>query len=51
MTKEELIKKMKEIAEYMPDEEGHIELDDLLLEYICDEEITNLFNSIEKWHA
>ncbi|MFH2047887.1 MAG: hypothetical protein ABIJ12_00425 [bacterium] len=31
--------------------DNHIKADDLLLEYINDKEVTNLFEKIEKWYA
>ena len=30
---------------------NHIRADELLLEYINDQEVTDLFNKIEKWYA
>jgi hypothetical protein len=32
-------------------ESDHRRADDLLLEFIADEEITSAFNNIEKWYA
>jgi hypothetical protein len=51
MTKEELIKKLSVINETMDKEIGHGLADDLLLEYINDEEISKAFNDVEKWYA
>lgn len=51
MTKEELIKTLEECklyADYDDEEEAHKSADDLLLHYINDPEITELFNSIKK---
>jgi hypothetical protein len=52
MTKEELIKELKSIKDTNLDiENGHGEADQLLLEYINDEDIASAFNDIEKWYA
>ncbi len=53
MTKEELLKKLKEINEkYVHDEEmAHAYYDKALLEYIGDEEITKTFEGFPKWYA
>ena len=32
-------------------ESAHVEADDLLLWYIDDEEVTKLFEKIDKWYA
>lgn len=50
MTKEELIKKLEECKK-LDTEGGHIEADDLLLEYIDDDEVRKVFNEISKWYA
>ena len=51
MTKEELISGLKAIKDKFDTEEGHVEADQLLLEYINDEDIASAFNDIEKWYA
>jgi hypothetical protein len=51
ITKEELIKKLKELAEYWDYEIAHAEADDLLLLYLNDEEIKEAYDSVEKWYA
>jgi len=53
MTKEELIEELKKIASRgsYDIEVNHAEADDLLLEYINDEEVTKAYSSIEKWYA
>lgn len=51
ITKEELIKKLKKLAEDWDHEMAHIEADNLLLLYINDEEIKNVYESIERWYA
>ncbi len=57
MTKEELIEKLKKIKnetiEYprYDKEDTHMNLDNLLLEYIGDEQVEKLFHSIDKWYA
>lgn len=52
MTKEELIEALKEIAANNDDEEvDHARADALLLEYIGDNEVTEAFDSINKWYA
>ncbi len=50
---EELIKELKRIKdEYEHDQEcAHIEADQLLLKYINNEEVTEIFDSIEKWYS
>jgi hypothetical protein len=51
MTKEELITKLKTLSNNLDIEDAHIEADELLLEYINDEDITSVSNDIEKWYA
>ena len=51
MTKEELIKELIE-AEDLGDEEAiHGNQDDLLLEYINDPKVTEIFKRTTKWYA
>lgn len=53
MTLEELKEKLKAIIDRQSNrdtERDHIEADGLLLEYINDEEVTRLFEEIEKWY-
>lgn len=52
MKREMLIKLLKQSQIINGDKEAtHMEIDKALLEYIDDKEITDLFNSIEKWYA
>lgn len=52
MTIEELKEKLKEIKKTGGDcEDDHACADKLLLEFIGDVEVTELFNAIEKWYA
>ncbi|HEY4508256.1 MAG TPA: hypothetical protein VJJ55_01215 [Candidatus Paceibacterota bacterium] len=61
MTKEELIKRLRELAESAKgwewDKDGespegaHVKADSALLAYIGDDEVTKAFNSIHKWYA
>lgn len=55
MTKQELIEALKEIKEsqnkFIDQECDHIKADELLLQYINDENITRIFESIDKWYA
>lgn len=51
MTKEQLIKRLKELSEGGDVEINHGEADDLLLEFIGDKEISDAYNEIEKWYA
>ena len=53
MKLEELKEKMIEINKtYKWDEETcHVRLDDLLLEYINDAKVTELFHAVDKWYA
>lgn len=53
MTKKELLAKLKQIDfDYGRDQEvAHSMVDDALLEYIDDKDITEAFNAIEKWYA
>ena len=59
MSKEELLKELKEIVsdiekageEYYDLEGSHIRADNLLLDYINDEEVREAFNDIDKWYA
>ena len=47
---QELKAKLKKAFEGC-EEAGHMEADQLLLEYIGDEEVTEIFNSARKWYA
>ena len=49
INKEELIKRLK--IDSGDEEVDHGNADDLLLEYIDDNEITEAFNSVDKWYA
>lgn len=51
MDREEVIRVLKELAESCDPERAHGEADDLLLAYINDPEITELYDKIEKWYA
>ncbi|MCK9556366.1 hypothetical protein M0R36_11250 [bacterium] len=51
MTKDELIKRLNEIKDEGGGEGGHMEADDLLLEYINDPDISKAFNEIERWYS
>jgi hypothetical protein len=51
MTKEELIKELKELKDLGDPEIAHGRADDALLNYINDAEVTDAFNSIEMWYA
>ena len=51
MTKEELIKKLKEQQLNSDTEMAHSIADDLLIEYVNDKEIEEAFDSIDKWYA
>jgi hypothetical protein len=51
ITKEELIKKLKEFAENDDYEMAHAEADDLLVLYLNDEEITDAYDSVGKWYS
>jgi len=51
MTKEELIALCKWVENSKDPERAHEELDDALLEYINDKEITEAYNKVHKWYA
>lgn len=55
MTKQELIKALKNIKKeqnkFADEECDHIKADELLLQYINDENVTKAFESINKWYA
>ena len=51
MDKKELINAFKLLQKFTDIERAHIEADELLLEYIGDEDIANEYNEIEKWYA
>ncbi|KKM97958.1 hypothetical protein LCGC14_1162880 [marine sediment metagenome] len=52
MTRDELIEKLQAIKDDGPEPEiNHFNADELLLEYINDQEIEDLFNSIQKWYS
>ncbi len=53
MTLKQLIEGLKEIrgrAEYDP-ERSHSDADDLLLEFIGDPEVKEIYDQIDKWYA
>ena len=53
MNKKKLIKHMKNVVKNQQNdiEMLHFQLDDLLLEYINDKEVTKIFNSAPKWYS
>ena len=53
MTKEQLIQSLNELAEIEKDdyEVNHIEADNLLLEFINDDNVKKAFDSVYKWYA
>ena len=54
MTKEDLIKKLEYIAKpklSSDTEVDHIDADNLILEYINDNDIAEAYNNIRKWYA
>jgi hypothetical protein len=51
MSKDELLEQLRELVNESDREMAHSKADDLLLEYIGDEEITEAFNSQEMWMA
>jgi len=61
MKKEKLLEKLAKIKErmdsdaeedtYYYEEDAHIDADELLLEFINDEEILEAFESIPKWYS
>ena len=55
MSKEELIKKLRELARRSNNggdpEVIHPEADELLIEYIGDEKVKKAFDRIKKWYA
>ena len=52
LSKRKLIEKLQKIRGSSDDiEEGHIDADSLLLEYIDDENISEAYSAIEKWYA
>jgi hypothetical protein len=51
MCKQELLKALAELAKNFDTEVAHIEADDLLIEYINDEEIKKAYDEVSKWYA
>lgn len=51
MTKDELLAKLRELADDSDHEMAHVQADDLLLEWISDPEIEEAYHAIEKWYA
>lgn len=52
LSKEDLIHNLRQIEECPEGEmEDHVLADRLLLDYINDAEVTDAFNSINKWYA
>lgn len=56
---EELVKKLKDLEKtcinetykWYDAEKGHMEADQLLLQYINNPEVTEAFNDLEKWYS
>jgi hypothetical protein len=46
-----LKEKLKELFEWGDQESAHVQADAALIEYIDDDEVTELFLSIDKWYA
>ena len=51
MNIKELKEKLKSINPNWDVEMNHVRADELLLEYINDPEVTQLFDNIEKWYV
>lgn len=51
MTKEELIEKLKLLQNSSDPEAAHSDAEDLLLEFIADEEIRKEYEEVPKWYA
>jgi hypothetical protein len=52
ITKKELIEKLQEILTSGGDQEiDHATADELLLQYIGDKKVSQIFNDIDKWYA
>ena len=51
MTKEELIKELKQQLNNGDQEDAHMAADNLLLQYINDKEIEDAYNMIDKWYS
>lgn len=51
MTKDELCKKLNDLQLNNDREQAHITADNLLLDYIADQDIADLYNAIYKWYA
>ena len=51
MTREELIEALNDCAKDPDTESRHKSLDDALLFYINDYQVSKLFNSIAKWYS
>jgi hypothetical protein len=51
MTKDELLKKLRELQTVGDPEIAHGPADQLLLDYIADPEISEEYGKIEKWYS
>ena len=51
MTKDELLAKLREIADNLDTEVAHGDADDALLAFIGDDEIREAYDAIDKWYA
>lgn len=51
LTKAKLLEELRRCASDMDEEKGHIEADRLLIAYIADEEIANVYNDMCKWYS
>lgn len=51
LTRDELLKELKDLSGHYDAEVAHASADDLLLKFINDEEITAAFENIERWYA
>jgi len=51
MTKQEIIKKLKEASRIKDIEDAHGAADDALIEFIDDPEITAAYHDVKKWYS
>jgi hypothetical protein len=52
MKRADLLERLRSIADsFIVDEEGHIEADRALLDFIDDDEVTEAFAAIPKWYS
>lgn len=51
LTRDELLARLRELKDHDDPERGHYEADELLLQFIADDEIRRAFEVITRWYT